>query len=174
MITKLKIEYALADNQIEQVFSMLDERPELINEQISPGNTFTFLIEACRRRHEEIVLGLIKRGADVNQVNAVDHNGEGGNSPLWFACQGNVPENTNIVKALIKHGADVNAKGECGYTPLHMACQWGHVQLAKILIEHGADKNALNDEGQNAIDYAKGKISDEKTLEQLSKLFTGQ
>ena len=88
----------------------------------------------------------------------------------WFACQGNVPENTNIVRALIKHGADVNAKGECGYTPLHMACQWGHVELAKILIEHGADQNALNDAGQNAIAYTKGKVGD-KAYEQLSELF---
>ncbi len=170
MNLKLKIEYALASNEVEKVFSLLDEHLELINEQISPGNTFTFLIEACLRRHEEIVLGLIERGANVNQVNAVDHNGEGNNSPLWFACQGNVPENTNIVRALIKHGADVNAKGECGYTPLHMACQWGHVELAKILIEHGADQNALNDAGQNAIDYTKGKVGD-KAYEQLSELF---
>jgi ankyrin repeat protein len=39
-------------------------------------------------------------------------------------------------------GADVNAKGNCGQTPLHLA---GTAAVAKLLLEHGADMNGASD-----------------------------
>lgn len=127
MTINQEIEYKLAANDPDSVFRMLDKNPKVIDEQISAGNTFTFLIEACRRRYETIVTGLIERGADVNRANAVDEYGEGGNSPLWFACQGPVEGNARILEMLIKAGAEIDAKGESGWSPLHMACQWGQL-----------------------------------------------
>ena len=164
-----EIETALAKHDTATVFALLDQNLHVINDQIAPGNTFTFLIEACRRRYSDIVAGLIERGADVNRANAVDENGEGGNTPIWFACQGNNPGDPEIVALLINHGADIDARGENGWSPLHMAYQWGHVELASILIEKGADTSCVDNDRRSPLEWAAGKVSDDifKELERL-------
>jgi ankyrin repeat protein len=171
MTINQEIELKLAANDGDSVFRMLDEHPQVIDEQISAGNTFTFLIEACRRRYETIVTGLLERGADVNRVNAIDENGEGGNAPLWFACQGPVEGNTRILEMLIKAGAEVDARGECDWTALHMACQWRHIDLAKTLIGTGTQVDVRDSEGRTPLEYAKGKV-DTDTYMKLKAVFT--
>lgn len=47
-------------------------------------------------------------------------------------------------KALIRAGANVNARDRIGYTPLHLC---SGAELAKMLIEAGADVNARADDG---------------------------
>jgi len=52
----------------------------------------------------------------------------------------------DIVRILIGHGADVNAKNERkkgGSYALIDASEQGHIDIVKILIEHGADVNVL-------------------------------
>lgn len=41
----------------------------------------------------------------------------------------------------------VNAKGYRENTPLHLACQQGHLELCKLLIKRGADVKAVNEAG---------------------------
>ena len=43
-----------------------------------------------------------------------------------------------IAKMLIEHGADVNAKTAEDWTPLHVSCVFGFVDITKFLIENGA------------------------------------
>ena len=51
-----------------------------------------------------------------------------------------VLENTyEIVKILIQHGFDVNAKTYKGITPLHFAAHRGFAKTTRILIENGAE-----------------------------------
>ena len=52
------------------------------------------------------------------------------------------------VKFLLEHGADVNAKRDDLWTPLHLAFNVGKLEAARILLEHHADVNARNDDGQ--------------------------
>ena len=47
-----------------------------------------------------------------------------------------------MVGPLVKHGADVHAKGCASWTPLHGACQQAQIETAQSLVEHGADVNA--------------------------------
>ena len=54
-----------------------------------------------------------------------------------------------IVKYLIEHGADPNAKesdDNSGRTALILASENGHFEIVKCLIEHGAHPNANDDE----------------------------
>lgn len=59
----------------------------------------------------------------------------------------------NIQKAneLILQGADVNASGQFGNTPLTVAAQNGHTDTVKLLIDHGANVNAQNGLGETAL-----------------------
>ena len=59
------------------------------------------------------------------------------------------------VKQLIQDGADVNAKGSNGWTPLHMAAIGGHQVLAKFLLEQGADINARDEQTKTPAELAK-------------------
>ena len=46
---------------------------------------------------------------------------------------------------LTERGGAVNAKnGEAGFTPLHVAAEYKHVEVMKYLLGHGADVNARN------------------------------
>lgn len=60
-----------------------------------------------------------------------------------------------IVKILIKNHADVNAKCQRGYTPLHYAAFSGDLDCVKALIENGADISAISNKYQTPLEYAK-------------------
>ena len=53
------------------------------------------------------------------------------------ADQGHV----EAVRALVEHGADLNAKAERGKTPLVLASDRGHAEVVAVLLNGGADPN---------------------------------
>jgi ankyrin repeat protein len=55
------------------------------------------------------------------------------------------------VQFLLKHGADVNAKRDDLWTPLHVALYAGKLKAVRILLEHDADVNARNDDGRTPL-----------------------
>jgi ankyrin repeat protein len=94
---------------------------------------------ACRQRQAERVRALLESGVDPNIRNELLPNGDGNNTPLWFAVQGRQPADLEILEQLIRHGADINAQGEYGTTALHIACAWGQLEAVKYLVGKGAD-----------------------------------
>ena len=51
-------------------------------------------------------------------------------------------DKAEIVRVLIKHGADVTAQDENHSAPLHQVSSKGCSETLKLLIQHGADVNA--------------------------------
>jgi ankyrin repeat protein len=51
-----------------------------------------------------------------------------------------------IVKLLLSHGADPNAKGWHQRTPLHLASSKGYLDVSRLLIEYGANVDAKDDD----------------------------
>jgi ankyrin repeat protein len=51
----------------------------------------------------------------------------------------------DAAQTLINAGVDVNKAGDLGYTPLHVACMKGNIELVKLLIDSGADLFAMNE-----------------------------
>jgi len=60
-----------------------------------------------------------------------------------------------IVKSMLAHGADVNAKNQLGWTALHMAAELDQLETVKTLVKAGANIHARNNDGQTALDVAK-------------------
>jgi len=64
-------------------------------------------------------------------------------SPLLVAAQSN--PDPEVIRVLIKAGADIKAKSKDGSTPLYMAARYNTVsEVTTVLIEAGADVNARN------------------------------
>ena len=57
-------------------------------------------------------------------------------------------ETIGAVQFLLEHGADVNAKRDDLWTPLHLALNAGKLKVAQMLLDYHADVNALDDDDQ--------------------------
>jgi ankyrin repeat protein len=63
------------------------------------------------------------------------------------------------VKYLVEvHGADVNARDEFGYTPVHHAAARGDNELILYLVEQGADVKLVARNGRTTVDMANGAV----------------
>ena len=61
---------------------------------------------------------------------------------------------TELMRLLLRHGADVMATNEENERPLGFACAWNQPDAAKILLEHGADPNLPEDVNATYLDWA--------------------
>merc|ERR1712039_1039970 len=59
-----------------------------------------------------------------------------------------------MVKLLLEKGATVDAQDSNGNTPLHMACEQGHVQVSTFLVQQGALPDRMDASGRTAYDHA--------------------
>lgn len=107
------------------------------------------LIEAVEAGHAKKVEELLEKGANPNIKTSIRwyH----GWTPLHIAVY---ERNLDIVRLLIKYGANINAKTYNRETPLHIAVYEGHWDVAKLLIDHGADVNARNNNGSTPLHIA--------------------
>lgn len=91
----------------------------------------TPLIRAAIEGHGEMVLLLLKRGADIEAPFK-------GNTALIEATLQN---NYDIVYLLIENGANKEAKTKDGHTALHLAAANAYLKIVEILVDAGADIN---------------------------------
>lgn len=75
----------------------------------------------------------------------------GTNTELHLAA---VANKLSDVERLLASGADVNAKGEFGWTPLALAANNGHCPVMRILLDAGAHPNEVDETGHTALQYA--------------------
>lgn len=68
---------------------------------------------------------------------------------------------TETMSALLKLGADVDARFMCGETPLMLAAVGDHVDAVKLLISHGADVKVTDNTGWNAKKHAEMQKNEE-------------
>lgn len=71
-------------------------------------------------------------------------------TPL-HAAVGKAARSYDIIEVLVAWGADVNAKDQYGYTPLHVAALNELSQCVEVLIFHGADVTAKSKFGMTAL-----------------------
>ena len=59
---------------------------------------------------------------------------------------------TDVAKALIEAGADINSRNKNGDTPLHISSFLCYTEIVQSLLDKGADKNARNNAGSKPLD----------------------
>ena len=90
-----------------------------------------------------------------------------GSSPLISAA---VFGRTEVARALIEAGADVNLQNNEGSTALHSAAFLCRMEIVEMLLEHGADKEKLNNYGSTALQSVLPAFKDVKPIyDQFSK-----
>ena len=88
-------------------------------------------------------------------------------SPLISAA---VFGKTEIARALIEAGADVNLKNNEGSTALHSAAFLCRLEIVEMLVENGADKGLINNYGSTALQSVSPPFADVKFIyDQFSK-----
>ena len=130
---------------LKEIVEILRYEPDLVNTFSKDG--WTPLHLASFFGHIMLVEYLVMSRADIHAVSKNPLK----NQPLNAATASN---HTNIVKFLVKKGADVNFAQHEGITPLHAAAYNGNEELVQILLAHGADPNAKDEKGETPIDKA--------------------
>ncbi|XP_020596901.1 ankyrin-3-like [Phalaenopsis equestris] len=82
--------------------------------------------------------------------------------------------NVHVLKQLISHGCDVNAKTSAGETPLMVSAKANHAECFLELIIAGADLGLISNSGGSAIELAKQGVFSSSIPDILSQaLYTG-
>jgi len=144
---------AARDGKLRRLKVFLDHRPkeEVCKLVAAKTNGATPLVLSCRNGHQEVVEYLVDRcSASVEQAGSVTFDGETieGAPPLWCAAAAG---HLDIVKLLVKSGANVNSTTKTNSTPLRAACFDGHFEIVKYLVEHNADIEVANRHGHTCL-----------------------
>ncbi|CAM9808759.1 unnamed protein product, partial [Phaeothamnion confervicola] len=121
---------------------------------------WTPLLEACHRGFEPVARALVAAGADIAHVPSRDSAAASRfargppQPPLAEAARAG---HTHVVKMLLATsargggegggGVDKDLANELGWTALHEACYYNHVEVARLLLVHGADAAKKNAQG---------------------------
>lgn len=122
---------AVVLGDVERLRVLLTEEPSATN-ALSPDG-WTALHLAGFFGQAEAARVLLEAGAEVDvwSENAMR------NTPLHAAIAG--AREKAVIEPLVAAGADVNAAGAGGYTPLHLAASRGDLPLIELLLAHGAE-----------------------------------
>jgi serine/threonine-protein phosphatase 6 regulatory ankyrin repeat subunit A/serine/threonine-protein phosphatase 6 regulatory ankyrin repeat subunit B len=145
-----------------EIVKCLVEHGADINEKDEKNKTA--LHYAAERGSLENVKYLVEHGADINAKDeknktALHYATESRDSEMvsdsiYFLPVTKQLPSLELVKYLVEHGADVNAKDEKNKTALHYATERGSLEFVKCLVEHGADVNAKDEKNKTALHYA--------------------
>ena len=132
---------AVAEKSVK-VASLLISSLNIDLEAMNPAGENALML-ASLSGQENIVRQLIDRGAEINKP---------GWTALHYAASGG---HDAIVRLLLAHHAYVDAESPNGSTPLMLAARYGSTASVKLLLQEGAQAGQKNQQGLNALDFAK-------------------
>ncbi|WP_233588241.1 ankyrin repeat domain-containing protein [Herminiimonas sp. KBW02] len=120
---------------------LLNARGIDLEQQARNGDTA--LMIAAFKANMPAVQALLAKGAAVNKS---------GWTALHYAA---ACGDSEIVRVLVKQGAELDARSPNNTTPMMMAARGGFIYSVKVLSDAGADASIKNDVGMSAIDFAR-------------------
>lgn len=99
----------------------------------------TLLLSAIYRGREKLAQFLIEAGAELEVGNGYRSD----RKPLHQAALEGM---AHTARALLAHGARVNARDQYGATPLYLAAEANHAEIVSLLLAHQADPNPPGNE----------------------------
>ena len=105
------------------------------------------LLHASMQNVPKITSALILEGADVNASDSSDW------TPL-MEISSHQHERIELVRLLLKHGADVNAQNKHGYTAVTIAASKRKLQTVRTLLDGGADMHVASRKGNTVLSEA--------------------
>lgn len=101
-------------------------------------------------RHQAAsIISILKDEPDLNvRLSLVNEADDLGFTPLHAAA---IFDRADVIKLLLKHGAEIEAQSASGTTPLHDACRFGSPDAIKALIESGANPLRKNKFGHKPL-----------------------
>ena len=73
---------------------------------------------------------------------------------IYNVSEGCCSEYRPVLRLLLDHGVDINARTKYGSTPLHIASTFGPPEVVSVLLERGADVNVEDERGKTALQVA--------------------
>ncbi|MEK6237918.1 MAG: ankyrin repeat domain-containing protein [Planctomycetales bacterium] len=137
-----EIHFAADQGDLKSVKQLLSEDPKLADAPNKDGLTPLYL--AARRGHLKVAEHLIEQKAGVNLLAS-------GDGPLHVAAEENQAE---MIRLLLKHGAEIDLRNAAKDTPLHMACWEGAAESAVLLLKNKADLEAADENDDRPLHLA--------------------
>jgi ankyrin repeat protein len=135
----------------EQGDNQADTVKILLKAGVDPNNNYTVdwtpLNSAVNSGRTEVVKALLDGGADPNFKGKSEY-------PVIYHAMWSGPDQTEMLKALIKAGAKINAFYD-DRTPLMIAAIRDNLELVKFILNSGADPNMESSDGLTALIIAK-------------------
>lgn len=137
--TPLIIACQLEDGDARRkIASLLLKSSACVNSQDISGNTP--MSNAVKKVDEHLAEALLEKGADVSLTT-----GDGNNILCCAAACGSVRITKLVLKEVLKQKLPVDHKNMHGITPLLLAAQSGHIDVARILVKEGKASVTIRD-----------------------------
>lgn len=142
LITEKLVIQAIKENDLETVLKFVGEGNNV--DGIYGKEKITLLNLSIKNGKKLVAEKLVKIGADKNKPSH-------GKTPLMYCIQ---YRQIDLMRFLIRAGADLNAKAKNGNTALITATRMNKLEDVRLLVENGADVSQVNDKKMTALDIA--------------------
>ena len=153
-----RVYQAACDGQANSLFDMLWNqdrqtvvKPVLNHRSENEGQSMTPLLAAAKAGNENVIHVLLNVFCvEIEQTGTViiDKQVVEGATALWCAaCDGHF----DVVKLLVRYGADVNHPTFTNSTPIRPACFDGRLDIVKYLVDYKADITISNKHNNNCL-----------------------
>ncbi|XP_070190177.1 protein phosphatase 1 regulatory subunit 12A-like isoform X10 [Littorina saxatilis] len=121
--------------------------------------------DSARREEEDCMMADANRWLQDNNIEDNIHPKTGATALHVAAAKGYI----NVMNVLLQAGADINARDNDGWTPLHAAVHWGQEESCQLLVEHMCDMDIKNNASHTVFDLASADKDMLKILDELKK-----
>ncbi|CDM67253.1 hypothetical protein CM240_0074 [Clostridium bornimense] len=139
----------------------------IIRDKIFVSNN-TKLYSGIENNNFSLIDEALVEGCDINEF---DHINNGESKPIFIAMNNNNENNREVVKYLIKNGADVNSCREDGTSILMAMASENNNEICQLLLDYGANIEYRDKNGYTALEYAASGSEDENRIMSTIELF---